>query len=669
MNKNLIVDYFSCILFKIAGPIIRILPKGFALFIGRLLGRLFYCFDLKHRAMVYSNIKTALAGKVSLKKLDEITRDCYKNFGQNIIEILFIPSIDKRYIKKYIKVEGWENITEAFNQKKGVIFLVMHEGNWELSNIICANMGFPFVLFVRDQKFPRLNALLNSYRVQKGCKIIQRQSSLPNGLAANPLGSEQRQNEFYGIRKLIESLKNNEAIGMTADQGGKSGVLVDFFGRQASMPMGAVRFALKYGAVILPSFFIRVNGLRHKVIISPPFRLEMTGSLEKDIKSNLQSLIKIYEKYIAAYPGEYLWLYKIWKYGHSREIIILDDGKTGHLRQSQTLAKITKDYLEEKGKKASLRIIEVKLKNRFFKLILPIAGSLIYKYDYKAYNWLLKISLVKESYQALVFASSDIVISCGSSLSGLNYLFSKINRTKSLTIMRPYLVNTDKFDLVAIPHHDGPAQKKNIVKTEGALNLVDDEYLKIQKQRLLNTYDLRLTTYNFYIGLLIGGDTKDFHLSIGLMKAIIEQVKCFSEKEKAGVLITTSRRTPAEVEALIKKEFKDYSYCPFLVIANEENPDYALGGILGFAQAVIVSPESISMVSEAVSAPGHTIVFDAQVGQRHRKFLKYLSEKRYIHLAVPEEISGVINKIYTEQPRKNILRDREKVKQALIKVI
>lgn len=653
MDKNSVIDYLSCILFRLAGPVIRILPKNFALFIGRLLGGFFYYFDLKHRALVYSNIKIVLADKVPLERLYKITRDFYRNFGQNIIEIFLIPAIDKKYFDKYIEVKGKENITRAFDKAKGVILLAMHEGNWEFSNIICANMGFPFVLFVKDQKFPRLNSLLNSYRVQKGCKIIQ------------------RQNEFYGARKLIESLKNNEAIGMTADQGGKSGVLVNFLGKEASMPSGAVRIALKYGAVILPAFFIRVHGLYHKVIISPPFCLEKSQDIENDIRNNLQKLIKIFENYIITYPSEYLWSYKIWKYSDSREILILDDGKTGHRRQSEALAKITKDYLEEQGKKVSLRIIKVRLKNRFAKLLLPIAGRLIYKYDYKAYNRLLKISLVKESYEALVSAGSDIVVSCGSSLSGINYLFSKINRAKSLTIMRPCLVNTNKFDLVVIPHHDAPALKKNIVETNGALNLVDDEYLKTQAQRLVSAWTGASpvsTDYSFYIGLLVGGETKDFHLSADLMKAIIEQIKCFCEKEKAGVLITTSRRTPAEVEALIKKEFKDYPYCPFLVIANEENPDYSVGGILGTAQAVIVSPESISMVSEAACAKAHTIVFDAQVGRRHRKFLRYLSEKGYIYLAAPEEILAVINKIYTEHPKKNILRDREKVKQALHRV-
>lgn len=650
MNKNLIVDYLSCILFRLAGPIIRILPRKFALLIGRGLGEVFYCFDLKHRALVYSNIKSAFAGKFSLEKLDQITRDFYKNFGRNIIEIFLIPAIDKKYIEKYIKVEGRENITQAFDKARGVIFLVAHEGSWELSNIICANMGFPFVLFVKGQKFPGLNALLNSYRVQKGCKIIQ------------------RQDEFYGARKLIESLKNNEAIGMTADQGGKSGVLVNFLGKEASMPSGAVRMALKYGAVILPAFFIRAHGPYHKVIISPPFCLEKTQDLESDIRNNLQRLIKIFEDYIAVYPSEYLWIYKIWKYGDSRKILILDDGKAGHRRQSQALAKITKDYLEEKGKKVSLRIIKVRLKNRFAKFLLPIAGRLIYKYDYKICNQLLKISLAKESYEALVSVGSDIVVSCGSSLSGLNYLFSKINRAKSLTIMRPYLVNTDKFDLTVIPYHDGPVLKKNIVETEGALNLVDDEYLKIQTQLLVSAWTGTSpvpTDCSFYIGLLIGGETKDFHLSVDLIRVIIEQIKCFCEKEKAGVLITTSRRTPAEVEALIKKEFKDYPYCPFLVIVNEENPDYAIGGILGLSRVVIASPESISMVSEAVCAPGHTIVFDARVGPRHRKFLNHLSDKGYIYLAEPKGISAVINKIYTEQPKKNILCDREKVKQAL----
>ena len=125
---------------------------------------------------------------------------------------------------------------------------------------------------------------------------------------------------------------------MTVDQGGKSGVLVKFFGKYASMPSGAVRLALKYNATVLPVFFRRINGPYIKLIINPPFKIKRTDDQVKDITDNLGELIHLFEGHILKYPREYLWSYKIYKYTKEKNILILSDGKTGHLRQAEATA-------------------------------------------------------------------------------------------------------------------------------------------------------------------------------------------------------------------------------------------------------------------------------------------------------------------------------------------
>ena len=235
----------------IFGFIVTFTPIFLSCFLARRIGGLLYYLDYKHRAVAYSNIKTAFGAKLSPKQLARLTREFYRNFGQNLIEVFFIPMVNKKYIEKYISFEGLQYVDEAFKKKKGVILLGVHAGSWELSNIICANLGFSFSVFVREQKFTRLNALLNSYRRQKGCKLIERQNQ---------------------TRQLIEALKNNEAIGLTADQGGSLGELVTFFGKDASMATGALKLALKYDSVILPAYYTRVKGPYIKTVIDRPLK-------------------------------------------------------------------------------------------------------------------------------------------------------------------------------------------------------------------------------------------------------------------------------------------------------------------------------------------------------------------------------------------------------------
>ncbi|MFA5287178.1 MAG: lysophospholipid acyltransferase family protein, partial [Candidatus Omnitrophota bacterium] len=363
MKNFFLADYLGCILFKTLGPILRILPVESSLFLGRRLGDCLYYLDLKHKARAYANIRFALGSKLSCAELSRLTKSFYQSFGQSIIEVFLIPLVGRNYMDKYIEIEGAEHILEALKRGKGAILAGIHAGSWEFYNVISANLGFPFVLFVKDQKFPRLNRLLNNYRRDKGCRIITRDE---------------------GLRGLINALKNNQAIGMMADQGGRSGILVDFFGRSASMPTGAVKLALKYGAALIPIFFARIRGPKIKVWAGKEIAMkgtfayrkakcascEASGNEDQDIRQNLQKVTAVFEDFIRRNPKEYLWTYKIWRHSDQRDIVILSDKKPGHLRQSEAVAKIAQDLLNKNGVRAKVNTVEINFKNKFVKFIL-----------------------------------------------------------------------------------------------------------------------------------------------------------------------------------------------------------------------------------------------------------------------------------------------------------
>jgi len=656
MNKDSIIDYSSCILIKLLGPLIRSLPIRFTLFLGRRLGELLYYFDLRHKSLAYANIKAALGSKLSPYQLAGLTKDFYRDFGQNLIEIFFIPLVNKQYLNKYAIFEGLEHIEDGFKKGKGVILLGVHEGSWEVSNMFCANLGFPFMVFVRDQIYPRLNQLLNSYRSRNGYKVIQRQNQ---------------------TRQLIEALKNNYAVGMTADQGGKRGTLVKFFSKDASMASGAVKLALTYDCIIIPGFYTRVKGPYVKLIFQPPFEIKKTNDFQNDVRDNLQRLISIFEKYILGYPKEYLWLYKIWKYSDEKKVLILDDAKTGHLRQSQAVAKIASNTLKERGINDCVDIIEIKFRNKFAKLALTVSSCLAGKYYCQGCLWCLRTFLKRETYKSLISIKPDIVISCGSAIAPINFIISRENLAKSVVILRPSVLSTNRFDMVIMPKHDNPPRRKNNVITEAALNVVDAEYLKEQSDKLIQSQGSlpgrqagRLKPQGFYIGVLIGGDSKTFVLKTNTISEVIRQIKSASERLDADVLVTTSRRTSREIETVVKNEFKDYDRCKLLIIANEKNIPEAVGGILALSRILIISPESISMISEALNSQKYVVVFNAPgLSKKHQQFINYFAKNKYLYLAEGLDLSERIKEFWLDKPQIRTLRDNLLVIEAMKRII
>ncbi len=617
-----------------------ILPRRFNFFLGCFLGNCGFIILSKKRRLSIKNLKRVFPS-CRYEQLEGISRRSFVALALNIIEALYIPKIDSKYINKYVAIENLEYLDQALAQGKGAIFLAYHYGNWELANIACALQGYVYKVVVNEQRYPLLNNLLNRYRESRGAKTI------PRGLA---------------LRQILKALKNNEVVALVGDQGGKDGGPASFFGADASMPLGAIKFAMATGASIIPVFIRRERRFSHKIVLEEPLyweNLQNSESEEQIIEEYLRKSSAILERQISAYPQEYFWFYKIWKYSSVRTAVILSDGKAGHLRQCETVMKVMQ------GVKREIRneIIEVKFKGRLAKRLYHV-GLFV------GFN-LVKLCVRNETYTALKLAYVDLVVSGGSALAGINLFLAKENLAKSVCVMKPGLLSVSKFNLVILPGHDRFARKKNTVVTSGALNLVDDKIIQEQSVALKNHIGRDVPGAS--LGLLIGGDTRRYSLSPEVMRDVLKSVKNSADNFNKNILVATSRRTSPECVALVKEELSNFSRCPFLVIANEKNVSFAVGGILGLAEVVIVSGESISMVSEAASSGKYVVAFRLKsraLGKtRHEIFLENLERDGYIYIADTYNLENKITEILIHHPPIKKLDDSAKIKGAIEKLL
>jgi mitochondrial fission protein ELM1 len=409
------------------------------------------------------------------------------------------------------------------------------------------------------------------------------------------------------------------------------------------------------------------------VIIGKPLEISVTGDLETDVRDNLQRLISHYEGLIRKYPEEYLWTYKVWKYGRQKDILILSDGRPGHLRQSEAVGNIISRIYSEKGIKSDISILKIEFKSRLASKLLGISCSFAGKYNCQGCLWCLRHALTETSYKKLIAAKPDIVISAGSSLAPINYIIGRQNLAKSIVLMRPGYLSARRFDLVVMPYHDRRILHKNVVITQGALNLIDAEYLKKQSREFMDSLSSKDVPDYFLhepIGLLVGGNSKGFILSPDAFREVTKQLKAALSCINNDILITTSRRTSAEIEDLLEKEFTGYPLCKKLIIANKENPPFAVGGIMGLAWLLVISPESISMISEAVTSGRQVLVIDLPgLSKKHRRFLDNFAREKYIFLVKPEGLAEAVQNARRIKTPARILNDNEVVKEALKKTL
>lgn len=350
-----------------------------------------------------------------------------------------------------------------------------------------------------------------------------------------------------------------------------------------------------------------------------------------------------------------------------KNILILRDGRTGNFRQAQAVAGIVSRFLRARGFSYRIDIQEIEFKNKLAHAAAIAAAAVAGRFS--GALPFLRMVLKGRVYKELSAYKPDVIVTGGSSVAPVNLLFSGATAARSIAVMRPTMVRLSLFDLLIMPRHDHPPVCHNVVVTDGALNLVDPGYLKEQGAKLLGSIGAGLAPER--IGVLIGGDAKGFHLPAQAVAEVIAQAKSVAAALGADILISTSRRTSREVEDLVKREMQGDPRCKLCVIANEKNLTEAVGGMLDLCRFVVISPESIMMISEAVNSRKYVLVFGAAgLGERHRRFLGNFARNKYIYLTRPSRLGQVLSDLAARDPGVNTpARDVVAISGALAKFL
>lgn len=614
----------------------RFLPLSFWLALGRCLGRCYYYGAAKHNRKARLNLKVAFRG-LAPSACRRILVGMYERLAQNFIETLYLPYVDESHVKKYITVVGADLVETALRQGRPVILLGCHAGSWELSNVASAMLFASGAQDVKTQRryailaqpqrrHRRLDAYLNRLREKMGCRVIRVDS----------------------LKTLIQHLSASNILGAVADHGGSDGIPVSFFGKLAMTPTGSVKLAQKFNAQIILAFMRRVNGPYHEMRFKI-HALQEGGIAEENLKTNLEAINRVFEEWIASYPEEYLWFYKRWKYSPQKNILILSDAKAGHLRQSQALAAMIGGC----GIVAKADTVDVRYRSGAWRHI--VAAATFFG-GARVARFLLSRAVPGEVYEGILSGGYDMVISTGSSLAPVNLAAAFEHGAKSIAVMKPGFIPVSRFDLVVMPQHDRPRPRKNVLTIIGSLSAFTKESMEEDFRRLSAGYgglSCLPEEKNPKIGLLIGGDSKNYALPSDMAVFLCGQIERVLDERDAYLLVTTSRRTPPESAAVLEEYFLNDPRCKLLVIASRENPEGAVGAILYLSDIVVASGESISMVSEAVSAGRHVVVFEPHAktaDNKARRFLLALAKEGRIYLVKLNEIYDKLSWIIATRP-------------------
>lgn len=186
----------------------------------------------------------------------------------------------------------------------------------------------------------------------------------------------------------------------------------------------------------------------------------------------------------------------------------------------------------------------------------------------------------------------DLAIGCGraSALAVLGLKRLSDSHTRVVQILDPRWRRA-RFDALIVPEHDG-LTGSNVVASIGSLNRIDDAWLADGRDR----FDRLGGLSSPRTAVLIGGPVDDVPFDDAYIGGLLDTLATWQARDSGSFLVTCSRRTPPALTARLRGAFAAY---PGIFWAGGDDGENPYAGLLGWADRIVVTPDSSNLLSEA----------------------------------------------------------------------
>lgn len=176
------------------------------------------------------------------------------------------------------------------------------------------------------------------------------------------------------------------------------------------------------------------------------------------------------------------------------------------------------------------------------------------------------------------------------------------------------------WDAVIVPQHDR-LRGDNVIVTLGSLNPIDKRFLAKARREFSQMVNLPSPR----TAVLLGGPTRAVSWDRAQWQTLIHALGEWVRGKSGSLLITSSARTPVASRLALRDAFSSVQTLQWHGRDDGPNP-YA--GMLAWADRIVVSADSVNMVSEACSTGVPVVVaFTAAPSSRIARFHAALAER------------------------------------------
>ncbi|MBC7961837.1 MAG: lysophospholipid acyltransferase family protein [Steroidobacteraceae bacterium] len=290
MTVNNNISIFFLDLFMILVPRRVVPPVAF------VFGLFSWLLAARQRRGMRANLRV-ITGR---KNVELLLISCIYKYCLNWTDVMLMLRLHGSRLQALIgRRSSQKALDEALAAGNGAILVSLHLGNWELGGLGLADLGYRLNVLTFREPDEKVNELRERVRSERGIGTIYVDREDVSPLA---------------IIEAINALRRNEVLCLLGERDGSSNtILIDFFGKSTPFPTGAAYLALASGAPVIP-VFVPLEGDRYATLMEDPIYFRGGhGQHAQAIRSGMERLAAVFERYIRQYPDQWYNFFDFWK--------------------------------------------------------------------------------------------------------------------------------------------------------------------------------------------------------------------------------------------------------------------------------------------------------------------------------------------------------------------
>lgn len=266
-----------------------LLPRPVSAFIGARLGDLYRSTSKKRRNIVDVNLRLCFP-EMSAEERDQLSRSHFRIYGQSLLDMGLVWWARKKFLDRYLKVEGLEHYQAALDSGRNVILLTGHFSALDIAGPAISRY-YPQVGLIKPLKNNVVDYLMVRGRQRFQGKVYLRDS---------------------GMRPIIKAINSGYGFYYLPDEdfGPDKSIFVPFLATVSATITALNKLAKLTNAVVLPTSARRISAKEGYHIVIHPAMENFPGD---DPIADAKRMNAELAKMVAEAPEQYMWTFKFFR--------------------------------------------------------------------------------------------------------------------------------------------------------------------------------------------------------------------------------------------------------------------------------------------------------------------------------------------------------------------